>query len=108
MFDAIAHSNWWGDATAALQLLAHLEGDALTEHYGSLGRLADYRPQFEKMSRKKGENPSIFAIALETLAVKPVCHRRLLSGISLSVVECGTAMPTLRLGDLASRGQRWL
>ena len=26
----------------------------LTEHYGSLGRLADYRHQFEKTARKEG------------------------------------------------------
>ena len=43
---------------------------ALTEHYGSPGRLADYRRQFGKTIRKEGEDPSIFAIALETLAVK--------------------------------------
>ena len=29
VFDAIAWSNGWDDATAALQLLSHLEGDAL-------------------------------------------------------------------------------
>ena len=29
VFDAIALSNGWGDATAALQLLSHLQGDAL-------------------------------------------------------------------------------
>ena len=76
---------------AALQLLSHLEGDtlnvallvtmsrqtsrtglvdALSAHYGSPGRLADYRRQFEKTTRKVGEDPSIFVIALETLAVK--------------------------------------
>ena len=43
---------------------------AITEHYGSPGRLADYRHQFEKPARQEGEDPSIFAIALETLAVK--------------------------------------
>ena len=166
-FDAIAQSNGWDDTTAALQLLSHLEGDALnvallvpearrgeasgkprratrtglvwalTEHYGSLGRLADYRRQFEKTTRKEGEDPSIFAIALElskplgtwvtlhdstlyvtglllAMTVVPcagiwiVYHRRLPSGISLTVVECGRAMPTLRLGDLANRGQREL
>ena len=42
----------------------------LTEHYGSPGRLADYRRQFWKMARLEGEDPSIFAIPLETLAVK--------------------------------------
>ena len=35
-----------------------------------MGQLADYRRQFEKTARKEGEDPSIFAIALETLAVK--------------------------------------
>ena len=44
--------------------------DALSAHYGSPGRLADYRRQFEKTTRSAGEDPSIFAIALETLAVK--------------------------------------
>ena len=44
--------------------------DALSAHYGSPGRLADYRRQFEKTTRMAGEDPSIFAIALETLAVK--------------------------------------
>ena len=91
MFAAIARSSWWSDATTALQSLSHLEGDALnvallvpevrratrtglvgalTEHYGSPGRLADYRRQFEKTARKEGEDPSIFAMALETLTVK--------------------------------------
>ena len=82
VFDAIVLSNGWDDATAALQLLSHLAGDslnvallvpaprlasrvglvdALTAHYGSPGRLADYRRQFEKTTR---------TVALETLAVK--------------------------------------
>ena len=43
---------------------------ALTAHYGSPGRLADYRRQFERTIRTAREDPSIFAIALETLAVK--------------------------------------
>ena len=91
IFDAIVLSNGWDDATAALQLLSHLEGDALnvallvptsrrtsrtglvdalSAHYGSPGRLADYRRQFEKMARSAGEDPPIFAMALETLAAK--------------------------------------
>ena len=91
VFDAIVLSNGWSDATAALQLLSYLEGDALnvvllvpmsrrtsrtglvdalSAHCGSPGRLADYRRQFEKTTRSAGEDPSIFAIALETLAVK--------------------------------------
>ena len=91
VFDAIVLSNGWGDATAALQLLSHLQGDALnvallipmprrssrkelttalSAHYGSPGRLANYRREFDRMVRKAGEDPSSFAIALETLAVK--------------------------------------
>ena len=91
VFDAIVLSNGWGDATAALQLLSHLQDDALSvallipmplqasrreltdalsSHYGSPGRLANYRREFDKTVRKKGEDPSNFAITLETLAVK--------------------------------------
>ena len=91
VFEAIVRSNGWDNDTAALQLLSHLEGDALnvahlvpltrrlsrsglvdalTAHYGSPGRLADYRRQFEKTTRTVGEDPAIFATALETLAVK--------------------------------------
>ena len=91
VFDAIVLSNGWDDATAALQLLSHLQGDgmnvallvpmsrrtsrkglvdALSAHYGSPGKLADYRWQFEKTIRSAGDDPSIFAIVLETLAVK--------------------------------------
>ena len=91
VFDAIELSNGWDDATAGLQLLSHFDGDALnvallvpvprrasimglvdafSVHYGSPGRLADYRRQFEKTTRTAGEDRSIFAIALETLAVK--------------------------------------
>ena len=29
LFEAIVRSNWWDDATVALQFLSHLEGDAL-------------------------------------------------------------------------------
>ena len=91
-------SNGWDNDTAALQLFSHLEGDALnvahlvplarrlsrsglvdarsglvdalTAHYGSPGRLADYRSQFERTTRNVGEDPAIFATALETLAVR--------------------------------------
>ena len=68
VFDAIVLSNGWGDATAALQLLSHLQDDALSvallvpmplrasrreltdalsSHYGSPGRLANYRREFD-------------------------------------------------------------
>ena len=91
VFDAIVLSNGWDDATAALQLLSHLQGDALSvallipmprrasrkeltdalsSHYGSPGRLASYRRQFDKTERKPGKDPANFGITLETLAVK--------------------------------------
>ena len=91
VFDAIVLSNGWGDATAAWQLLSHLQDDALnvallipvplqatrkeltdalSSHYGSPGRLAIYRREFDKTVRKRGEDPSNFAITLETLAAK--------------------------------------
>ena len=91
IFDTIVRSNGWDNDTAALQLFSHLGGDALnvallvplsrrlsrtdlvdalSAHYGSPGRLADYRRQFERTTRTAGEDPSIFATALETLAVK--------------------------------------
>ena len=84
-------SNGWDNDTAALQLFSHLEGDTLnvahlvplsrwlsrlglvdilTAPYGSPGRLADYRRQFERTIRTVGEDPAIFATTLETLAVK--------------------------------------
>ena len=64
---------------------------ALNDHYVLPGRLADYRRKFERTVRRDGEDASIFAIELETLAVrifgdmgpsarvrmirKPVCYR---------------------------------
>ena len=44
--------------------------DALTAHYGSPGRLADYRRQFKRTIRTTGDDPANFATALEMLAVK--------------------------------------
>ena len=83
----------------------------------------DYRRQFEKTARKEGEDPSIFTIAFETLAVKAfgdmghttrlrlicdrfiaghdswtVCRRRLPSGILLTAAECRRATLTPRPG----------
>ena len=81
--------NAWDDATAAPQLVFHLEGDVLnvallvpesmrasqvglvvTAYYGSPGWLAYYHRQFERTVRTSGKDPSIFATALETLAIK--------------------------------------
>ena len=81
VFDAIVRSNGWDNDTAALQLFSHLEGDALnvahlvplsrrlsrtglvdalTAHYGSPGRLADYRRQFDRTTRTMGRTPPYF------------------------------------------------
>ena len=91
VFDAIVQSNGWDDDTAALQLFSHLEGHslnvallvpekqwtsrgnvvrALSAHYGLSGCLAKYRRQFECTIRRPEQDPSIFAVALETLAVR--------------------------------------
>ena len=77
------HSNGWDDVTAALQLLSHLDGDALnvarlvpesqrvlpgvlvkslSDHCGSPGRLAEYKHQFKRAFRRPGDDPSVFAI----------------------------------------------
>ena len=79
MFDAIVLSNGWDDATAALQLLSHLQDDALSvallipmprrasrkeltdalsSHYGSPGRLASYRrPNRPNVTTKINSGP---------------------------------------------------
>ena len=90
MFEAIARSNGWDDVTAALQLLSHLDGDALnvallvpvsgrvasgflikslSDHYNAPGRLAEYKRQFQRAFWRPGDDPSIFATTeLEMLA----------------------------------------
>ena len=91
VFEAIVSFNGWDGGTAALQLVSHLEGDALNvallvpayrrvrpgvlldalrENYSSPGRLADYRRRFERISRRPGEDLSVFAVELETLAFR--------------------------------------
>ena len=72
-----------------MQLLSHLNEDALyvallipesqrvrsgflirslSDHCNSPGRLAEYKRQFQWVARQPGDDPSIFAIELETLA----------------------------------------
>ena len=89
VFEAIVCSIGWDDVTAALQLLSHLDGDALnvallvpesrrvvpgilvrslSDHYNAPGRLAEYKRQFQRAFRRPGDDPSIFATELETLA----------------------------------------
>ena len=81
--------NGWDDVTAALQLHSHLDGDALnvallvpesqwalpeflinslSDHYNSPGRRAEYKGQFQRVVRRSEDDPSVFAIELETLA----------------------------------------
>ena len=75
VFEAIVRSNGWDDVTAALQLLSHLDGDALnvtllvpesrrvvagflkkslSEHYNAPGHLAEYKLQFQRAFRRPG------------------------------------------------------
>ena len=74
---------------AALQLLSHLDEDALnvdllvpesrrtkpgffikslSDHYNAPGHLAEYKQQFQRAFRRPGDDPSIFATELQTLA----------------------------------------
>ena len=41
---------------------------SLSEHYGSPGRLAEYKRQFKRAFWRPGDDQSVFAIELETLA----------------------------------------
>ena len=89
VFEAIVRSNGWDNVTAALQLLSHLDGDAfnvallvpesqrvlpgflvksLSDHYSSPRWLAEYKRQCQRVFRRPGDDPSIFAIELEKLA----------------------------------------
>ena len=91
IFQAIVKSNGWTDGTAALQLFAHLDGEALnvallmpegeranweslsqglSDYYNSPGRLAVFRRQFESATRRPGMDPATYATELEILAVR--------------------------------------
>ena len=82
VLEAIVCSNGWDDVTAALQVLSHLDGDALnnalldpesrrvvpgflikslSDHYNAPGRLAEYKRQFQRAFWRLGDDPSIFA-----------------------------------------------
>ena len=87
---AIVKSNGWSEGTAALQLFAHLDGEALnvallmpvaerdewkdisnglSEYYNSPGRLAVIRRRFESTSRRPGVDPATFTTELGIIAV---------------------------------------
>ena len=78
VFEAIVCSNGWDDVTAALQLISHLDGDALnvallfsesrrvvpgflikslSDHYNAPGRLAEYKRQFQRAFRRPEDDP---------------------------------------------------
>ena len=88
VFAAIACSNGWSPTTAALQLFAHLDGEALnvallmpveeweqwtvlwrglSSYFNSPGRLVAVRWRFESASRRQGVDP---ATELGILAVR--------------------------------------
>ena len=88
---AIVKSNGWSEETAALQLFAHLKGEALnvallltkekreswtglmsglSAYYQSPGRLAVLRRWFESAFRRPGLDPATFATELGILAIQ--------------------------------------
>ena len=88
---AIVKSNGWSQETAALQLFAHLKGEALnvdlllprerreswtglvkglSAYYRSPGRLALLRRRFESVFRRPGLDPATFATELGILAIQ--------------------------------------
>ena len=91
VFAGIACSNGWSPTTAALQLFAHLDGEALnvallmpveererwtsfvrglSDYFNSPGRLAAVRRRFESASRRPGVDPATFAMELGVLAMQ--------------------------------------
>ena len=91
VFRAIMKSNGWSTITAALQLFAHLDGEALhiallmpdkirerwkdlvtslSEYYNTPGRLEVVCRQFENACRRPGLDPATFATELGILAVR--------------------------------------
>ena len=91
MVQAIVKSNGWSDETAALQLFAHLKGEALnvallltkqkreswtglmcglSAYYQSPGGLAGLRRRFESVFRQPGLDPATFATDLGILAIQ--------------------------------------
>ena len=85
VFEAIVCSNGWDGVTAALQLLSHLDGDALnvallipksrrvvpgllitslSDHYNSPGRLAEYISQFREKAYSGSRPPAFEAVGI--------------------------------------------
>ena len=91
IIQAIVKSNGWSEETAALQLFAHLKGEALnvallltkekreswtglvsglSAYYQSPGRLAVLRRRFESAFRRPGLDPATFATELGILVIQ--------------------------------------
>ena len=94
--------------------------DALTAHYGSSGRMADYPRQFEKITRAAGTDPSIFAIELKTLAIKAfgdighmVCLRLIRDRFIAGQDSCAlrrhldSVSPEMPKGDIVDQCRVW-
>ena len=83
VFQAIVKSNGWSSVTAALQLVAHLDGEALQvallvlsrnregwreiadellAYYNTPGRLAVFHRRFENAHRRPASDPAMFGI----------------------------------------------
>ena len=90
VFQAIVKSNGWSSDTAALQLVTHLDGEALqvallvlsrnkegwreiadelSAYYNTPGRLAVFRRRFENGHRHPGSDSATFATELGALAL---------------------------------------
>ena len=48
---------------------------SLSDHYNSPGRLAEYKRQLQRVARRPGDNPSMFAIKLKTIQLQMVRDR---------------------------------
>ena len=91
VFQAIAKSNGWSSGTTALQLFAHLDGEALqvallvlnrnrecwrdiadeiSAYYNTPERLAVFRRRFENAHRRPWSDPATFATELGILALR--------------------------------------
>ena len=105
VFEAIVRSNGWDDITAALQLLSHLDGDALnvallvpesqrvlpgllvkslSDHYSSPVRLAEYKRQVKRAFRRPGDDYPLLSPAAPKARDGRYCNAPRLS-VCLSV-----------------------
>ena len=107
VFGAIVASNGWEEMTAALQLIVHLDGEALnvallvpedqrrrpgmlvetlTAHYTSPGRFSKHRHQFEQMTRPPGGRggPGNICHSAGNIGTEGICGCRRSSEVAVS------------------------